>query len=125
MSRLGKLDAQQPGRVRAAIAARPKVPIGAIAKQMQMSERTLKRRLAEHGTTFSALRSDVLLQRALRLLNKALSLSEVAARLGYTDAPNFTRAFRKWTGMSPLAYREPRGRHGAQARQALIYRSRW
>jgi hypothetical protein len=36
----------------------------------------------EHGTTFSALRNDVLLHRALRLLNKARSVTEVAAQLG-------------------------------------------
>jgi AraC-like DNA-binding protein len=124
MLTFAKLDAQQPGRVRAAIAARPKMALGALAKQMQISERTLKRRLADHGTTFTALRNDVLLQRALRLLDKALSVSEVAARMGYTDLPNFTRAFRKWTGMTPVAYREPRGPRGVRARQALIYRNR-
>jgi AraC-like DNA-binding protein len=103
---LAMLDAHPTGRVRAAIAARPEAALAAIAKQMKMSERTLKRRLAEHDTNFSALREEVRLHRALLLLDdKALSVSEVASRLGYTELPNFTRAFRKWTGMTPVAYR--------------------
>ena len=34
------------------------------------------------------------------------SVGEIAAQLGYSELPNFTRAFRKWTGMTPVAYRE-------------------
>ena len=46
-----------------------------------MSPRTLKRKLAEHGTTFSAIRDDIRRQRALLLLdNRALSIGEIAAR---------------------------------------------
>ena len=72
-----------------------------------MSPRTLKRRLAEHGTTFSALRDDVRQQRAMLLLdNRGLTISDIAARLGYSELPNFTRAFRKWMGVTPQAYRE-------------------
>lgn len=58
--------------------------------------RTLKRRLAEQGTTFSKIRDDLRRQRALLLVdNRALSIGEVATKLGYTELPNFTRAFRK------------------------------
>jgi AraC-like DNA-binding protein len=77
-----------------------------LARALKMSPRTLKRRLAEHGTTFSELRDDHRRQRALLLLDdRSLSISEVAARLGYTELPNFTRAFKKWTGATPAAYR--------------------
>jgi AraC-like DNA-binding protein len=77
-----------------------------VARALRVSPRTLKRRLAELGTTFSELRDDQRRQRALLLLdNRALSISDVATRLGYTELPNFTRAFRKWTGMTPAAYR--------------------
>ena len=73
---------------------------------MHASPRTLKRRLAEENTTFSAIRDDVRRQRALLLLDdRRLSIGEVATRLGYTELPNFTRAFRKWTGVTPAAYR--------------------
>jgi AraC-like DNA-binding protein len=46
-------------------------------------------------------------QRALLLLdNRGLSIGEIATKLGYSELPNFTRAFRKWTGVTPIAYRE-------------------
>ena len=95
-----------PGRIRAAIASHGTATLDDIARQLRMSPRTLKRRLADHGTAFSALRDEVRLHRALLLLDdRALDIGDVAARLGYSELPNFTRAFRKWTGMTPLAYR--------------------
>ena len=103
------VDAGLPGRVRAAITAKggdaPSLTV--IAKELRMSSRTLKRKLADHGTTFSAIRDDMRRQRALLLLdNRALSIGEIATKLGYSELPNFTRAFRKWTGQTPIAYRE-------------------
>ena len=102
------VDAGLPGRVRTAITSRAEAPsLPAIARELRMSPRTLKRKLAEHGTTFSAIRDDMRRQRALLLLdNRGLSVGEIAARLGYSELPNFTRAFRKWTGVTPIAYRE-------------------
>lgn len=92
-------------RVRAALAEGTPT-IVELAKQLKMSARTLKRRLAEHGTTYSALRDDQRRQRALLLLDdRSLSISEIALRLDYTELPNFTRAFKKWTGLTPAAYR--------------------
>jgi AraC-like DNA-binding protein len=80
--------------------------IDGVANKLHVSPRTLKRRLAEQATTFSAIRDELRRQRALVLLDdRALSIGDVAARLGYTELPNFTRAFRKWTGMTPQAYR--------------------
>ncbi len=101
------VDADLPSRIRAVFAARLDFPpITAVAKQLGMSTRTLKRRLADHDTTFSALRDEQRLQRALLLLdNRELSIGEVAMGLGYSELSNFTRAFRKWTGMTPAAYR--------------------
>jgi AraC-like DNA-binding protein len=40
------------------------------------------------------------------LEDRGLPLAEIAGRLGYTELPNFTRAFRKWTGTTPAAYRK-------------------
>lgn len=103
------LDAGLPGRVRAALAAHgDALPTQVdIARALRMSTRTLKRKLAEHGTTFSAIRDEMRRQRALLLVdNRALSIGEIAARLGYSELPNFTRAFRKWTGVTPITYRE-------------------
>ncbi|HEY5944237.1 MAG TPA: AraC family transcriptional regulator ligand-binding domain-containing protein [Kofleriaceae bacterium] len=102
------VDAGLPGRVRTAINARSDAPsLTVIARELRMSPRTLKRKLAEHGTTFSAIRDDMRRQRALLLLdNRGLSIGEIATKLGYSELPNFTRAFRKWTGVTPIAYRE-------------------
>ena len=116
------VDAGLPARIRAVLAAERSVSgarsasagargsiemsLPEVAKQLHLSTRTLKRKLAEHGTTFSAIRDDLRRQRALLLLeNRALSIGEIAGQVGYTELPNFTRAFRKWTGMTPLAYR--------------------
>jgi AraC-like DNA-binding protein len=95
------------GKIRAHLAKRDAPPtIGELARTLKLSPRTLKRRLAEDGTTYSELRDGQRRQRARLLLDdRSLSISEVAARLGYTELPNFTRAFRKWTGMTPAAYR--------------------
>jgi AraC-like DNA-binding protein len=99
-------EASLPARIRAAIVARPDAGVVAIARELHVSTRTLKRKLAEHDTTFSAIRDGVRLQRALLLLDdRALSIAEIAQRLGYTELPNFTRAFRKWTGRTPASFR--------------------
>ena len=99
-------DAGLPSRIRTLLAETDR-PLEEIAEVLRMSPRTVKRKLAEHGTTFSAIRDDLRRQRALLLLdNRALSIGDVAARLGYSELPNFTRAFRKWTGQTPVAYRE-------------------
>jgi AraC-like DNA-binding protein len=102
------VDAGIPTRVRTALMSADGMPsLVDLAKALRMSPRTLKRRLAEHGTNYSTLRDDVRRQRALLLLdNRGLTVGDIAAKLGYSELPNFTRAFRKWTGMTPLAYRE-------------------
>jgi AraC-like DNA-binding protein len=102
------VDGGLPGRIRALLAARDTTAsLDEVARELRMSARSVKRRLAQHATTFSELRDDVRRQRALLLLdNRALSIGEIATRLGYSELPNFTRAFRKWTGQTPLAYRE-------------------
>lgn len=80
-----------------------------VARSLRISPRTLKRRLTTGGITFREIRDDVRRQRALLLLaNPSLSVGEIAARLGYTEIANFTRAFRKWTGMTPYVYRKRR-----------------
>jgi AraC-like DNA-binding protein len=77
-----------------------------VAHRMHVSPRTLKRRLATHGASFSAVVEEVRHQRALLLLDdQRLALAEVADRLGYSDVANFTRAFRRWTGQTPAAFR--------------------
>ena len=103
------VDAGLPTRVRTAVAARLDrgAPLPTVAKELRMSTRTLKRKLADRGTTFSAIVDDLRRQRALLLLDdRALSIAEVAAAVGYTELANFTRAFRRWTGTTPAAHRK-------------------
>lgn len=80
--------------------------VDAVAERMHMSGRSLKRKLQAEGTSYLALLEDVRQRDAQELLrHSTLELQQVAARLGYTNPANFTRAFRKWTGDSPSGYR--------------------
>jgi AraC-like DNA-binding protein len=95
-------------RVRALLSARDRElpPVERVARELGTSVRTLKRKLAEEGTTYSGLVDEVQVGRAALLLRSGLTVDEIADRLGYSDAANFTRAFRRWTGKSPRAYRK-------------------
>jgi len=77
-----------------------------VAATLFVSERTLKRRLQEEDASFQNLVDQVRLERAGELLQDMdMNLSQVADALGYADAANFTRAFKRWTGSSPSQYR--------------------
>ena len=77
-----------------------------LAKQLAMSPRTLRRRLAEAGTTFGELRGDVALELARACLARGLSTAETAFALGYAEPSAFFRAFKGWTGMTPRQFSE-------------------
>lgn len=89
-----------------------RVAIEDAAQQLHLSVSTLKRRLAEAGTTFRALRDEVLMERALILMtDPTTSLEATASALGYSDLSNFSHAFKRWTGCSPATFRRrARGR---------------
>jgi AraC-like DNA-binding protein len=77
-----------------------------VAAQLRLSARTLKRRLAAQGVSYSELLERERCQRAQFLLRSSeLPLLEITERLGYSTLPNFARAFRRWTGQTPAAYR--------------------
>lgn len=77
-----------------------------VARKLGVSSRTLKRKLAELGTSYSALLEAQRRERATMLVRAGdLTVDEIAGRLGYSDAANFIRAFRRWTGMTPKAFR--------------------
>ena len=107
--RLG-FDGSLPARVRRAMVEGDRFPtVDEVAARLRLSTRTLKRRLAEQGTTFSALLQQERQQRALHLLRASrLTMDEIADRLGYATASNFARSFRRWTGTTPAAYRGSR-----------------
>lgn len=86
----------------------------AIALDMNLSPATLRRRLKNEGQSFGAIRDDIRLAEAQRLLRDSTrSVSEIATQLGYTEPSAFHRAFNKWTGMTPLAFRHQETRAGA------------
>ncbi len=77
-----------------------------IARRLGMSERTLHRRLAEHGETFQEIATRAQREAAESLLaNGDSSLAEVAFLTGFSDQSAFTRAFKGWTGETPLTFR--------------------
>jgi AraC-like DNA-binding protein len=76
------------------------------AEAMGVSVRTLQRWLAADGTSFEGLIGTSRLSVARRLLARTdAKVIEIALELGYSDHAHFTRAFRRWTGVSPVAYR--------------------
>ncbi len=78
----------------------------AAARHAGMRGRTLNRRLADHGTSFLELREEARRELACQLLESTSKpANQVAVTLGYTDASSFTRAFKRWTGMGPQAWR--------------------
>jgi AraC-like DNA-binding protein len=71
-----------------------------------MSRRTLQRRLNEAGLSFSAVAQSVRAELAKDLLRDTnMSISAVAFEVGYADRFGFDAAFKRWTGMTPHAYR--------------------
>jgi AraC-like DNA-binding protein len=80
-----------------------------VSKQMNMTTRTLRRRLEEEGTTYKALVEQAKRRDAIRLLDDiSLPVQRIAELLGYHDPANFTRAFRQWTDQTPSDYRRTR-----------------
>ncbi len=78
-----------------------------VARQLNVSSRTLKRHMSRHGTNYQSLLDKVRKRDAIYLLRETqLSLEEIAYRIGYTAPSNFIRAFQKWTRMSPNEFRE-------------------
>ena len=76
-----------------------------IARELGLSTRTLRRRLTEAGTSFHALLDEVRATLAEELLaGGALSIEDVAARLGYAEASSFIHAFKRWHGITPAAF---------------------
>lgn len=76
------------------------------AERLGMSPRSLRRRLAELGTSYQMIIEQLRRGRAVELLlHSSLSVEQIAGELGYQDPSNFGRAFRRWTGVSPKGYR--------------------
>lgn len=78
-----------------------------IAAAAGISVRTLQRRLSERGVDYSALVEGARFDMAVHLLkDRGCKLIDIAFDLGYADAASFTRAFRRWTGITPSEFRQ-------------------
>jgi len=70
-----------------------------IARMLNMSVRTLRRHLEMEGTSFQAIVDDVRCSLALKYLKTTrMNTSDIAMLLGFSDAANFRRALKRWTG---------------------------
>ncbi|PWT86488.1 MAG: AraC family transcriptional regulator [Proteobacteria bacterium] len=94
-----------------------------IARRLGLSHRTLARRLADEGLSFSQVLHELKFDLAKRYLREGLAVSRIAWLLGYQEVSAFTHAFKRWTGKSPrqLRLHEAAGvidLRGQQRRQA-------
>jgi AraC-like DNA-binding protein len=80
----------------------------AVARDLGMSERSLRRRLTEEGVSFKSVLNDAFGTAATWLLTKQ-TIQETAHAMGFSDPTAFHRAFKRWTGMTPKAVQEKRG----------------
>jgi AraC-like DNA-binding protein len=82
------------------------VRLGALARSMHMSERTLRRRLSERGTSYQELLDDLRSTQARKLVSHgAEAVEQIAQRLGFADTSSFFHAFKRWTGQTPAQFR--------------------
>lgn len=78
-----------------------------IAGELNISSRTLRRRLGEQGSSFRQLQEEVRQALAEELLAiESLSQEDIAERLGYSEVSNFLHAFKRWKGITPGQYRQ-------------------
>ena len=105
---LYRRDRQMVRRVRDVVARSLPEPVSLdqIARRLNMSSRTVERRLHEEGSSLRAIKDALRRDIALSRLEKSdQPVAQLASTLGYADTSAFFRAFTGWTGLSPTAYR--------------------
>jgi len=86
--------------LRSQLAQQPK--LNDVARTLNLSERSLRRKLAESGRIFREIHDRVRAERALQLLQAGtLSVAQIGSEVGFNDPREFRRAFKRWTGMPP------------------------
>ncbi len=97
------------GRVRARLV--DDLPSGtvtekSVAESLNMSLRTLQRRLRDENTTYQAILDDTRRRLARRFIrDRTLTLNEITYMLGFSEISSFSRSFKRWTGVPPSVYR--------------------
>lgn len=82
------------------------IDLNQVAMELKISTRSLQRQLAAEKTSFQTLLAEVRRVHAEELLKTTkASIQEISNALGYADISHFTRAFKKWTGLTPRMYR--------------------
>jgi AraC-like DNA-binding protein len=77
-----------------------------VSDEMNLSKRTLQRRLQQQGISFAELRDQIRYHHSLNFLIKQnLSIDNVSVSLDFSDRTSFTNAFKRWTGLSPSTFR--------------------
>ena len=78
------------------------------ARELQLNERTLRRRLEAAGTSFRALHDSLRAEQARALLrDPRMAINDIARRLGFSEDREFRRAYKRWTGTPPSSSRHP------------------
>ena len=78
-----------------------------VARSLHMSSRKLQRQLKREGTTFNTLLNKVRQDLAQKYLREEdTSMTEIAFLLGFSESSAFSRAFRRWMGVSPTTFRK-------------------
>ncbi|KXZ73711.1 Transcriptional activator NphR [Acinetobacter venetianus] len=83
------------------------VSLNQVALELKTSVRSLQRQLASEETSFQIVLAEARREYAEKLLKSTrLSIQEISNILGYADISHFTRAFKKWVGLTPTIYRK-------------------
>ncbi len=78
-----------------------------IAEELNLSKRTLQRRLQQQGISFAELRDKVRFHHSIDfLVRQQISIDRISSTLDFSDRTSFTNAFKRWTGLSPSTFRK-------------------
>ncbi|OQQ07165.1 AraC family transcriptional regulator [Vibrio splendidus] len=84
-----------------------KLPISLASEILNIHVRTIQRRLESEGVVYKTLIEEMVLEQVLELLKQSgLSITQVGAKMGYSDSSHFTRAFKRQMNMTPRQYRK-------------------
>jgi len=83
----------------------------AVCGSLHMSPQVVRRRLSEEGSSYQKIKDAVRLELVCELLAMPdLPIAEITERAGFTEPAALSRAFKKWTGMTPSVYRQQKAR---------------